>query len=61
MPSRPTPEQLLQRGFTLDIAPFPDAPLNEGDVLLYADRASGRLLIARAPILRSLVPSTRAV
>ena len=51
MPSRPTPEQLLQRGFTLDIAPFPDAPLNEGDVLLYADRASGRLLIARGPIL----------
>jgi hypothetical protein len=61
MPSRPTPEQLLQRGFTLDIAPFPDAPLDDGDVLLYADRVSGRLLIARAPILRSLVPSTRAV
>ncbi len=59
MPSRPTPEQLLQRGFTLDIAPYPDAPLNEGDVLLYTDRASGRLLIARGPILLTPPPSTR--
>jgi len=61
MLTRPTPEQLLQRGFTLDIAPFPDAPLEAGDVLLYADRVSGRLLIARRPILLSSIPSTRAV
>jgi len=60
MPSRPTLEQLLQRGFTFDVAPFPDAPLDDGDVLLYADRVSGRLLIARSPILLSPVPSTSA-
>ena len=58
MRDRPTPEQLLQRGFTLDIAPFPDAPLNDGDLLLFTDRESGRLLIARRPIVVPAAPLT---
>lgn len=57
MPSRPTPAELLRRGFTFDIAPFPDAPMNDGDVLLFADRRTGRLLIARSPIRLSPAPS----
>lgn len=53
----PTPDQLLENGFTLDVARIPDAPLNKGDVVLYADRRSGRVLIARAPIF---VPASAA-
>lgn len=53
MPRHPTLQQLLNQNFTLDIEPFPDAPLNAGDVLIYADRLTGRVLVARAPIAAS--------
>ncbi|MBX7257331.1 MAG: hypothetical protein K1Y02_13290 [Candidatus Hydrogenedentes bacterium] len=52
MNSAPNPSLLIRNGFILDAVPFPDAPLQDGDVVLYADRFTGRALIARAPILR---------
>lgn len=59
MNSVPNPNRLLRSGFILDAAPFPDTPLRDGDVVLYADRLTGRLLIARAPILRSAEATQR--
>lgn len=38
----------IEQGFALDIGPWPDTPLQPGDVLLAQDPA-GHLLIARAP------------
>lgn len=45
-----SPAELLEDGFTVELARFPDTPLGPGDRLLYTDPGTGQVLIARAPI-----------
>lgn len=61
MPQPPTLAQLLEKGFTLDVVRFTDAPLNEGDVLLYTNHVTGRLLVARAPLLLQSIRTEASV
>ena len=51
-----TLEQILNDGFTLEVSRFPDAPLEPSDQVLYRDPYTGRVIIARAPLV--LLPGT---
>lgn len=42
---------LIEAGFTLEVSRYPDIPVSREDRVLYADRRTGRLLIARAPVV----------
>jgi hypothetical protein len=52
-----TLEDLIEAGFTLEVSRYADIPVNGPDRVLYADRSSGRLLIARAPVVFVREPS----
>ena len=45
-----TSNSLMIEGFILEVSRFSDTPLNKGDRVVYTDRDSGRIVIARAPI-----------
>lgn len=51
MPPSHTPEELIAQCFVFEIARLPDTPLGPFDEILYEHEPTGRLLIARAPIL----------
>ena len=56
-----TPNLLILEGFILEVSRLPDTPLNKGDRVVYTDRYSGRIVIARAPILIDPVAASTAL